>query len=87
VVWAAVFLLIGLSGLVLLNLWRRLRLLRATTSLSVAYSLFLAVGTSQPLLDGKGSLQLPLMYLALAALQIPLMLEPFVNPWTAKREP
>jgi len=52
----------------------------------VGYLLFFGVGTAQPVLSGKTSAQLLVLYCGLAALQIPLLIEPFINPWTAKRD-
>lgn len=83
--WASIFLVIGFGKLIALNLYRRLRLVRAFMALAVAYMMFLALGTTQPFLEGAGSLQLPILYAGLSALQIPLLLEPFVNPWTSKK--
>lgn len=83
--WGAIFILLGASQFVFLNVVRRLKAVRATMAATVAYLLFLGVGTAEPFVEGSGSLQLPIMYLALAALQIPLVVEPFINPWTARR--
>lgn len=83
--WATFFLAIGGSKLVFLNLYRSLRLTRATMALAVAYLSFFALGTMQPALEGKGSLQLPILYAGMVALNVWLLLEPFINPWTAKR--
>lgn len=84
VLWGMIFLGIGVSKLVSLNLYRRLRLVRASMAVAVAYMMFLGLGTTQPWLEGSGSLQLPILYMSMSALQIPLLLEPFINPWTAK---
>lgn len=85
VLWGVLFLALGFGKIVALNVYRRLRLVRASIAFAVAYMMFLAAGTTQPFLEGSGSLQLPILYAGLAALQIPLLFEPFVNPWTAKR--
>lgn len=83
--WGAIFLTLGGSKLLFLNVVRRLRAVRAIMAAAVAYLLFLGAGTTEPFFQGMGSLQLPIMYLSLAALQIPLIVEPFINPWTARR--
>lgn len=83
--WGAIFIALGVSKLVFLNVARRLRAVRAVMATAVAYLLFLGVGTAEPFYEGLGSLQLPILYVSLAALQIPLVIEPFINPWTAKR--
>lgn len=83
--WGSIFVIIAVIKLIFLNFYRRLKPMRATMAFAVGYSLFLAGGTMQPFFEGQGSLQLPIMYAALAALQYPLLLEPFINPWTARR--
>lgn len=84
--WGGIFLVVGFSKLVSLNLYRRLRLVRAIMAFEVTYMMFLALGTTQPFIEGVGSLQLPIVYVSLSAIQIPLLLEPFINPWTDKRK-
>jgi hypothetical protein len=86
VLWGTIFLVLGFAKIVFLNIWRRLRAVRAVMAFAIAYFLFLGAGTSQPFFEGSGSLQLPILYLGCAALQIPLLIEPFVNPWTARRD-
>lgn len=85
VLWGVIFLVIGVVKIASLNFYRRLPLVRAVMAFAVAYMMFLALGTCQPFLEDKGSLQLPILYAGLSALQIPLLVEPFINPWTAKR--
>lgn len=82
VLWGTIFLLTGSARFIALNIYRRLRLVRATVAFSAVYMAFLAVGTGEPWLDGVGSLQLPILYAGLALLQVPLLMEPFVNPET-----
>lgn len=86
VLWGAIFLALGGTKIVFLNVLRRLKLVRIAMAAAVAYFLFLGFGTTQPFVEGEGSLQLPIMYFALALLYLPLLLEPFINPWTASRE-
>jgi hypothetical protein len=83
--WATLFLTIGAGQLVFLSFYRKLRLARATMAFAVAYLSFFALGTMQPALEGKGSLQLPIIYVGMVVLLVWLLLEPFINPWTAKR--
>lgn len=85
VLWGVIFLALGVVKIIALNFYRRLRLVRAIMAFGVAYMMFLSFGTCQPFLEGSGSLQLPILYAGLSALQIPLLVEPFINPWTAKR--
>lgn len=84
-VWASVFLTLGLAKWWFLNFKRSLRVVRMTMAFAVSFLVFFAIGTAEPWLDGVGSLQLPIMYLGMAAVQIPMLLEPFLNPWTARR--
>jgi hypothetical protein len=84
--WASVFMGLGISNIVFLNIRRNLSLARLVMALSFAFFLFFGLGTMQPWIEGEGSLQLPILYLALALLEFPLLLEPFINPWTAKGE-
>lgn len=82
--WAALALLIAGTELVCLNFILVLRYVRMAMALSIWLSCVLAVGTCQPFIEGVGSLQLPIMYAGLAALQFPLLLEAPVNPWTKR---
>lgn len=84
--WGAIFLAVGLSKVVFLNLYRSLRLTRMTMAFAAAYILFFGAGTMQPALEGNASLQLPILYAGIAATLVALLLEPFINPWTAKRD-
>ena len=83
--WGGIFLVISVAKIVALNVYRRLRWLRATMAFTAAYMAFLAVGTAEPYVNGVGSLQLPILYVGLALFQVPLLMEPFVNPETAKQ--
>lgn len=84
IVWGAIFLVSGIARIIALNVYRRLRFVRATMAFSAAYMGFLAIGTGQPWIEGVGSLQLPIMYALVALIQVPLLFEPFINPETAK---
>lgn len=83
--WGGIFLALGFGQLAALNLYRRLRLVRWFMVATSAYMMFLALGTTQPFLEGVGSLQLPILYAGMSALQIPLFVEPFFNPRTARK--
>lgn len=82
--WGTIFLFLGAAELVLLNVWRRLRAVRAVMGFAVFYLLFLAAGTSQPFFEGQGSLQLPILYVSVAVPQIWFLIEPYFNPWTSR---
>lgn len=83
--WGGTFLALGSAEIIFLNVYRRIRLVRLCMSVSFAYTMFLTLGTTQPFLEGSGSLQLPIVYAIISAVQIPLLFEPFVNPWTARQ--
>lgn len=85
-VWSAIFLTLGISKIILLNVHRHLKLTRLFMAAAIAFFLFFSVGTAEPFMEGKGSLQLPILYVLLAMLQIPVLIEPFINPWTKKGE-
>lgn len=82
--WGVIFLALGVSKIIALNFYRRLRLIRGLMSFKITYMMFLALGTSQPYIEGKGSLQLPIMYAGISALQIVLLLLPSVIKWSSK---
>jgi len=84
--WGLIFLILGMSKITFLNFYRNLRLVRLTMGCEVAFMTSLALGATEPVFTSSASLQLPILYLGLAALELPLMLEPFINPWTARRE-
>lgn len=83
VLWGTIFLVLSSCEVVFLNIIRRLRYVRACMAFSVTYMMFLAAGTTQPFFEGVGSLQLPILYAGVSAARMPLMLEPFINPWTS----
>lgn len=83
--WGSVFLALGVGKLILLNFYRDPRLLRLFLAAAVGYFFFFSIGTIEPFTEGKGSLQLPILYVMFGLLQLPLLIEPWINPWT-KRE-
>lgn len=85
VLWGVIYLALGISQLIFLNVYRKLPLVRVTMACSITFALFFGVGTLQPVFEGLASPQLMILYAGMAALQLPLLLEPFINPWTAKR--
>lgn len=82
----AIFFLIGTWYFIFTNMWRSLRMVR----LGLAFSLFFfaawGIANMAQSFAGKASFQLPIIYLALAALHYPLVVEPAVNPVTEKSE-
>lgn len=82
--WAAIFLGLGVGLIVFLNLIRRPHALQITMAVAVFYTLFFACGTMQPAFEGKGSAQLPILYVGLGVLVAVMLLEPVVNTWTRR---
>lgn len=74
-----VFVVLGVSQIIFLNLIHDLRLVRAGLALSITWLIFWGASNTQQFFAGNASLQLPLMYLALAALQAPLLFESPIN--------
>lgn len=67
--WGSIFLALALARLASL-VRRNVRLLRATMWLSVVAFLGFAPGTMQPVLEGKGSLQLSILYIGLGVMEL-----------------
>lgn len=84
--WGSIFILLSVAKVVFLNIHRSLKLVRVTMAFEVGYFMFFALGTSQPPIEGTGSFQLPIMYLWVAAIEYPLLVEPFINQLTARRD-
>lgn len=82
----AVFAVLGASLLVFLNLFRNLRLVRLVLAVSVSVMFWWGVSNSQQSFAGKASFQLPILYIILSIMQIPLLIEAPVNPMTEKRQ-
>lgn len=84
--WGLIFLTLGLAEIFFLSVFRNLVMARLVMAFSVVYFSLLTLGTMQPALEGKGSLQLPILYGTLVTIKLATLLEPFINPWTAKRD-
>ena len=84
--WGAIFIMLGIGKMVFLNIFRYLKFVRILIAMAFVFVMCIAYGTTQPFIEGEGSLQLPILYAGWAALQLALLFEPFINPWTAKRE-
>lgn len=80
-----VFAVLGSSLIVFLNAFHNLRMVRLLLATSVSFTFFWGVSNSQQFFAGNASLQLPILYVAISLLQIPLLIEPPVNPMTEKR--
>lgn len=79
-----IFMVLGVSKLLFLNVSRNLKVLRALMAFGVGLLFFWGLANTQQFFAGKSSLQLPLLYLALSFLQFPMLIEPAVNPVTQK---
>lgn len=77
-----VFFALGVSQLVFLNVVRDLRMVRLALAASIAVNLAWGLSNTQQWINGKASLQLPILYVAIALLQRPLLTEAPVNPMT-----
>lgn len=84
--WGSIFLALGLGKVFFLNIYRQLRCVRILMATVFSYIMLLAYGTCQPFVEGEGSLQLPILYAGWAIIHIALLLEPFINPWTARQK-
>lgn len=81
----AIFAAIGLTQLVFLNVWHNLRIIRGALAVAISWNVFWAFANTQQIFDGNASWQLPILYLGLAAIRIPMILESPVNPMTERR--
>ena len=80
-----VFFLLGSSQLLFLNVFRDLRAVRLALAVSISFMFFWGASNSLQFFAGKSSLQLPILYVAISILQIPLLVEAPVNPMTEKK--
>lgn len=81
-----VFALIGASQLFFLNIMRDLRAVRISLAVSISFMCFWGLSNTQQFFNGKSSLQLPILFLAISILQIPLLTEAPVNPTTRHKQ-
>lgn len=79
-----VFFVLGVSQFVFLNLFRDLRKVRLGLAVSLTFMFFWGLSNAQQFFAGKASLQLPILYVALAVLHIPLLVESPVNPYSRR---
>lgn len=79
-----VFFVLGASQFLFLNVFRNLRMVRRILAISFSFMGFWAFANTQQFFSGNASLQLPILYLALAVLQLFLLTEAPVNPMTKR---
>jgi hypothetical protein len=80
-----VFAAIGLGQLVFLIGVRDLRLVRIMLAISISWMMFWGLSNTLQFFAGNASLQLPIMFVVVSILQVPLLLESPVNPFTEKK--
>lgn len=77
-----IFLVLGIGKIIFLNFYLNLKLVRLMIAISVSFMLFWGLSNSQQSFAGKASFQLPILYIALALINLFLLLEPVSNPLT-----
>lgn len=80
-----IFFVLGASQLIFLNVYRDLRLVRIVMMVSIIVMMFWGLTNTQQYFQGNASLQLPILYVALAIVQVPLLIESPVNPMTERK--
>lgn len=80
---AAVFLVLGVSELILLTIYHRLFLLKVVVGSSMGFMLAWGLANTQQFWDGNASLQMPIYLFTLAACRFFLLRAPIINPLTA----
>lgn len=81
----AVFGVLGVSQFLFLNVFHDLRKVRLGLAISLVFMFFWGISNAQQSLAGNASFQLPILYVALAVLHVPLLVEAPVNPTTEKQ--
>lgn len=81
----AVFMTLGVGQVAALNVFHNLRMVRIVLAVSLGVTFFWGLSNAQQFFAGRASLQLPILYVALALLQLPLLIESPVNPMTEKK--
>lgn len=81
-----IFLLLGITKLVFLNVYRSLKIVRFTMTVEIIFMLFWGVGSTITFFTGQTSLQLFILYVGMSINELFLLIEPPVNPVTAQKE-
>lgn len=79
-----IFLALGVSQLLFLNVFRDLVKVRITLATSIFWFSFWGLLNCHQFINGRASLQLPILFNAIAFLQVPLLTEAPINPMTEK---
>lgn len=80
-----VFAVIGLGQLVFLIVVRDLRMVRIMLAVSISWMMSWGLSNTQQVFLGKASFQLPILFIVVSILQVPLLIESPVNPFTEKK--
>lgn len=80
-----IFALIGISQFVFLVMVRDLRMVRLMLAVSLSWMMFWGLSNTQQFFAGRSSAQLPILFITVAIMQIPLLIEAPVNPFTRKK--
>lgn len=80
-----VFVVLGMWQVIFLNVVRNLKMVRLGSMAMVFFLAAWGLGNMQQSIAGKASFQLPILYIALAALHYLVLVEPPVNPMTRTR--
>lgn len=81
-----VFITLGALKLFFLNIRRNVKAVRIVMSIEIMWMTFWGIGTTITFFQGKTSLQLFILYIALTVFEMFLLFEPFSNPITATTE-
>lgn len=81
-----IFVLLGVSQFVFLNVFHNLRMVRLILAVSLGWFCFWGLINTIQFFAGNASLQLPILYVFLAILHLPLLVEAPVNPTTKRGE-
>lgn len=79
---ATIFLVLGVSKIIFLNIYHNLKLVRLMVAIATSFMMFWGVSNSQQSFAGKASFQLPILYITLALINLPFLVEPASNPLT-----
>lgn len=79
-----IFALLGGSQFLFLNVFHNLRMVRLILAISLSWFCFWGLINTIQFIAGNASLQLPILYVFLAVLHAPLLVEPPVNPVTQR---
>lgn len=79
-----VYLVLGVSRLLILNRWRVIRWIRISQAFGIGWGFFWAFANLQQFFNGGSSIQLPIVLGVLFCIEIILIREPLVNPLTER---